>query len=122
MKTVLLPVKDFQNAKQRLAPAVAAAVRADLARAMLADVLNSISKARTPQRVVVFTASEKVIQMTRPFGFEVVLETSVDGHSAAVNHMVEELSPTARGFYRSRGTSLISFPRKLISPLILLPS
>jgi len=91
MKTVLLPVKDFQNAKQRLAPGIDASVRADLARAMLEDVLNSISKAQSPQRVVVFTASPEVIQMIRPFGFEVVLEKSVAGHSAAVNHMVEEL-------------------------------
>ena len=95
MKTVLLPVKDFQNAKQRLAPAINAAVRADLARAMLSDVLHSLSKARAAERVVVFTASEEVIQMTRPFGFEVALETSVKGHSAAVNRMVEELSATA---------------------------
>src|ERR1700686_733111 len=95
MKTVLLPVKDFSRAKQRLAPALDAATRAELARAMLSDVLNALGQASAPQRVVVFTASEEVIQMTRPFGFEVALETSVDGHSAAVNHMVEELSARA---------------------------
>jgi 2-phospho-L-lactate guanylyltransferase len=95
MKTVLLPVKDFSRAKQRLAPALDAATRADLARAMLADVLKALGHASSPQRVVVFTASEEVIQMTRPFGFEVALELSVDGHSAAVNRMVEELSAGA---------------------------
>jgi len=92
MKTVLLPVKDFKDAKQRLVPALDALTRAGLARAMLLDVLNVLRRARTPQRVVVFTASLEVIQMAKVFGFEVVLEPSVDGHSAAVNRMVAELS------------------------------
>ena len=92
MKTVLLPVKCFRNAKQRLSSALDDTRRTGLARAMLQDVLTMISRARTPERVVVFTADDEVIQMTKPFGFDVVLERSVDGHSAAVNQMVEELA------------------------------
>ena len=94
MKTVLLPVKDFSNAKQRLAPALDGDSRAGLARAMLSDVLNVLAEARAPQRVVVVTAADEVIQMGRSFGFEVVLEKLVGGHSAAVNQMMEELSGT----------------------------
>jgi 2-phospho-L-lactate guanylyltransferase len=129
MKTVLLPVKDFQNAKQRLAPAVDAPLRAGLARAMLADVLNVLAKALVPQRIVVFTASEAVILMTRPFGFEVVLETSVGGHSTAVNHMVEELSPTATRILSIAGDLPRLVPSEIdfaldaaVEPLTLLPS
>jgi 2-phospho-L-lactate guanylyltransferase len=59
---------------------------------MLRDVLNTLSRARVPERVVVFTAADEVIHMVRPFGFEVSLEMSVDGHSSAVNQMVEKLS------------------------------
>jgi 2-phospho-L-lactate guanylyltransferase len=95
MKTVLLPVKDFANAKQRLAPQVDAETRAGLARAMLSDVLNVLALARAPQRVVVFTACDEAIRMTRSCGFDVILEKSVDGHSAAVNHMLEQLSGTS---------------------------
>src|SRR5207249_1765740 len=95
MKTVLLPVKDFSDAKQRLASSMDADARAGLARAMLADVLNALARARAPQRVVAFTAADGVIQMARLFGFDVVLEKAVDGHSAAVNRMVEELSPSS---------------------------
>ena len=91
MKTVLLPVKDFQNAKQRLTPALDAEARAGLACAMLTDVLKVLARARAPERVVVFTASDEVMQMAAPFGFDIVTERSVDGHSAAVNGMVEEL-------------------------------
>jgi 2-phospho-L-lactate guanylyltransferase len=92
MKTVLLPVKTFSNAKQRLAPAMDPATRAGLARAMCTDVLNALARTRVPERVIVFTAADEVMQMARPFGFDVILEKSVDGHSAAVNHMVSELS------------------------------
>jgi len=95
MKTVVVPVKDFKNAKQRLAPMFDGAKRAGLARAMLRDVLTALSRARSPHRVVVFTAADEVMQMVQPFGFDVVLEKSVDGHSAAVNQMVDELSANA---------------------------
>src|SRR2546426_2398108 len=91
MKTVVLPVKDFANAKQRLSGALDGSARAGLARAMCLDVLQALARTRVPERVIVFTAADEVIQMTRPFGFDVVFERSVDGHSAAVNHMVSEL-------------------------------
>ena len=91
MKTVVLPVKDFANAKQRLSGALDGSARAGLARAMCLDVLQALARTRVPERVIVFTAADEVIQMTQPFGFDVVFEKSVDGHSAAVNHMVSEL-------------------------------
>src|SRR4030095_9640984 len=94
MKTVLLPVKHFKDAKQRLVPALDAATRAGLARVMLSDVLHVLASARTPQRVVIFTAADDVVQRATPFVFDVILEKSVDGHSAAVNGMVEQLSGT----------------------------
>jgi len=91
MKTVLLPVKTFTDAKQRLAPAVDPETRAGLARAMCTDVLTTLGRTHVPERVVVFTAADEVIEMARPFGFDVVREKSVDGHSAAVNQMISEL-------------------------------
>jgi 2-phospho-L-lactate/phosphoenolpyruvate guanylyltransferase len=91
MKTVLLPVKAFSNAKQRLAPAMDPATRSGLARAMCTDVLNALARTHVPERVILFTAADEVVEMARPFGFDIVFERSVDGHSAAVNHMVSEL-------------------------------
>ncbi len=95
MKTVLLPVKDFAIAKQRLATALHPARRAGLARAMLSDVLRSIANARKPDRVVVYTGSEAVAELVRPYSFDIVEELLVAGHSAAVNRMVDDLADHA---------------------------
>jgi 2-phospho-L-lactate guanylyltransferase len=95
MKTVLLPVKDFQNAKQRLAPAFDAATRVDLARAMLGDVLDAVARSTVPNHVVVYTASSEAASMAAQFRFDVIVETAVNGHSAAVNLMVERLAEDA---------------------------
>jgi 2-phospho-L-lactate guanylyltransferase len=129
MKTVLLPVKDFANAKQRLVPALDADARAGLARAMLSDVLNALSRTRAPQRVVVFTASDDVIQMAASWGFDAVVEESVDGHSAAVNQMVEALSGTSSRILSIAGDlprlvpSEIDFALEAASePVTLIPS
>jgi len=93
MKTVLLPVKDFQSAKQRLVNALAPPHRAGLARAMLMDVLDALTNAKVPDRLIVFTASDQVASVVRPYGLDLVQEVNVRGHSAAVNQMVEELTP-----------------------------
>jgi 2-phospho-L-lactate guanylyltransferase len=95
MRTLLLPVKDFRDAKQRLSARLAPSQRAALARAMLSDVLSAISRARLPERVVVFTASDQVADIARPYDFDIIEEVSVQGHSAAVNQMVQELSAKA---------------------------
>lgn len=103
--------------------------RAALARAMLTDVLKVLAAARVPDRVVVFTASEEIRRMAEAFDFDVILEKPVLGHSAAVNHMIQELSSTA-----SRILSLAAdLPRLLpheldfvlqaaVHPVTLIPS
>ncbi len=95
MKTVLLPVKDFRNAKQRLSSVLDADSRLGLARSMLADVLSALARTHLPDRVVIFTAEDEAVRMARSFGFDVEIENSVEGHSAAVNRMVVQLSAGA---------------------------
>jgi 2-phospho-L-lactate guanylyltransferase len=95
MKTVLLPVKDFTNAKQRLAATFSANQRAALARAMLSDVLAVLSLARAPERVSVFTACDEAADMAAARGFDVIREDAVAGHSAAVNRAVASLAGRA---------------------------
>src|SRR5215831_9902490 len=95
MKTVLLPVKDFRQAKQRLASALSPAQRSGLARAMLSDVLQALADSRRPERIVVYTACDEVREVVRPFTFDIVWEAAVSGHSDAVNFMVGQLSTSA---------------------------
>ena len=129
MKTVLLPVKDFANAKQRLASSLDAETRAGLARAMLSDVLRVLAQSRAPDRVVVFTASDEVKEMAGSFGFGVAIERSVNGHSAAVNQMVAELSSTSSrilsiaGDLPKLGAKEIDFVLNSVTdPITILPS
>jgi 2-phospho-L-lactate guanylyltransferase len=129
MKTVLLPVKDFRNAKQRLASAFDTTVRENLARVMVTDVLDAVSKSTIPERVVVFTSSTEVAHMAGEFGFEVIIETVVNGHSAAVNLMVEELSMNATQIFsiagdlpKLRAEEIDFVMNNAIEPITVLPS
>jgi len=129
MKTVLLPVKEFNNAKQRLAPALDESARRGLARAMLADVLAALQRARTPDRIVVFTAADEVMQMVEPFGFQIVFEKSVGGHSAAVNLLLDEFCGSSSCILAIAGdlpklaSSEVDFALNAASePVTLLPS
>ena len=129
MKTVLLPVKEFSSAKQRLAPALDGPARAGLARAMLKDVLSALRRARAPERIVVFTASDEAIEIAEPLGFEIVKERSVDGHSAAVNHLIHEFSASSSQIFAIAGDLPTLLPAEIdfvlnaaSEPVTLIPS
>jgi 2-phospho-L-lactate guanylyltransferase len=129
MKTVLLPVKEFGCAKQRLGPALDGQARAGLARAMLLDVFNALRRARAPERIVVFTAADEVLQMAKPLGFQTIVEKSIDGHSAAINYLIDEFSGTSSRILAIAGDlpkllpSEIDFALNAASePVTLLPS
>jgi 2-phospho-L-lactate guanylyltransferase len=62
---------------------------------MLKDVLSALRRARAPERIVVFTAADEAIEMVGPLGFEIVKERSIDGHSAAINHLIDEFSASS---------------------------
>jgi 2-phospho-L-lactate guanylyltransferase len=129
MKTVLLPVKEFSSAKQRLAPALDGPARAGLARAMLKDVLSALRQARAPERIVLFTASDEVIEMVEPLGFEIVKERSIDGHSAAINHLIDEFSASSSQIFAIAGDLPKLLPTEIdfvltaaSEPVTLIPS
>jgi 2-phospho-L-lactate guanylyltransferase len=58
---------------------------------MLLDVARALSAARDASRVIVYTASRNVMEAVAPFGFEVIQEPEVEGHSAAVNRILPDL-------------------------------
>ncbi len=81
--TAVLPVKRFGAAKQRLAPGMGATHRAELAAAMLEDVLESIGAARSIERTVVVTSEPRAIELASRGGSELVADPDEGGHSGA---------------------------------------
>jgi len=80
----ILPVKSFTRAKQRLGQSVAAAMRMELARAMVDDVLLALGETDSIERIVLVTREQSVAVRARARGAIVIEDTSEDGQSAAV--------------------------------------
>lgn len=81
--TAVLPVKRFAAAKQRLAPGIGATHRAELAAAMLEDVLEAIGAARSIERTIVVTSEPHAIELATARGAEVLSDPDEGGHSGA---------------------------------------
>jgi 2-phospho-L-lactate guanylyltransferase len=81
--TAVLPVKRFAAAKQRLAPGMGASHRAELAAAMLEDVLEAIGAARSIERTIVVTSEPRAIALAEAAGTELVADPDEGGHSGA---------------------------------------
>jgi 2-phospho-L-lactate guanylyltransferase len=79
----VLPVKRFARAKQRLGASVADPLRLDLARAMVADVLDALAAADAVEFTVVVTAEPVAAEMARAHGALVVEDGVESGQSAA---------------------------------------
>jgi 2-phospho-L-lactate guanylyltransferase len=81
--TAVLPVKRFAAAKQRLAPGIGSTHRAELAAAMLEDVLDAIGAARSIERTIVITSEPRAIELARASGAEQIADPDQGGHSGA---------------------------------------
>jgi 2-phospho-L-lactate guanylyltransferase len=79
----VLPVKHFDDAKQRLATGLEPAQRRDLAAAMVEDVLAAIGQARTIERTIVVTGDPIAQEIAAEAGAEIVPDPSDTGHVQA---------------------------------------
>jgi 2-phospho-L-lactate guanylyltransferase len=79
----VLPVKDLDSAKQRLAGVLDPPQRRDLYRAMFQDVLSALAAARWLAGVLVVTRDPWAGAIARENGFDVLEEPNNDGHTAA---------------------------------------
>jgi 2-phospho-L-lactate guanylyltransferase len=82
MIVVAVPVKDLENAKQRLVPVLAPAERRALAAAMLRDVLRALGGARIDE-VWIVTRHPEVETIAAAYGCRVLREEMNRGHTAA---------------------------------------
>jgi 2-phospho-L-lactate/phosphoenolpyruvate guanylyltransferase len=89
MSTVaVLPVKRFDDAKQRLDHALSPGTRRMLAEAMLADVLTALRRCARVDRVVVVTSGHGAEALARAYGAIAIEDPPAPGHSAAAAHGV----------------------------------
>ncbi len=79
----ILPVKRFPLAKQRLGESVADSLRADLARAMVGDVLSALRECTAIDTTIVVTREPAVAGAARYIGAVVVEDGAEEGQSAA---------------------------------------
>ncbi len=80
----ILPVKRFDRAKSRLGESVADALRGQLARAMVADVLSALDRCAELERTYVISCEPSMAQTAREHGALLVADRHELGQSAAV--------------------------------------
>jgi 2-phospho-L-lactate guanylyltransferase len=81
----ILPVKRFPLAKQRLGESVADSLRADLARAMVGDVLSALRECPAIETTIVVTRESSVATAARYIDAVVVEDSAEEGQSAAAS-------------------------------------
>lgn len=79
----ILPVKSFDQAKQRLGASVADSLRLALARAMVADVLSALARTPAIELTIVVTRERAVSAGARELGAIVLDDAAESGQSAA---------------------------------------
>jgi 2-phospho-L-lactate guanylyltransferase len=85
MRALLLPIKDLQNAKQRLSNVLTPAQRFALAHAMLADTVSAVRGVRRADKICVVTNYAPAIQIAQENGWDVVREEQQISESVSVD-------------------------------------
>lgn len=81
---LLIPVKDLNGAKQRLASVLSQPERTALAEAMLADVLSVVAAWAAHPRMAVVTSYPFAAEKAREYGFEVIPDGENRGETEAI--------------------------------------
>lgn len=88
----VLPVKDFANAKQRLAEFLNRQERRRLAEKMLEDVLTALVETPALAGVLVVTRDPAAKQIAKTYGARVLIESRNQGQSVAVTRAAAALA------------------------------
>lgn len=92
----VLPVKETTNAKQRLAPRLTPALRAELALAMAEDVLAALAASDDLAGILVVTLDPAAAALARRHGARVVTAGARAGHTGAVHAAAQLLAREGR--------------------------
>ncbi|MGB1756812.1 MAG: 2-phospho-L-lactate guanylyltransferase [Pseudomonadales bacterium] len=88
----VLPIKDFVNAKQRLATILDVDERAGLCRAMVEDVLLAVEACPLIDDIALVTNDEIATELGRQFHAEIIAEPPEKGLIPAVQHAASSLA------------------------------
>jgi len=80
----IVPVKLTGGAKQRLSPIASAALRQELALAMLEDVLEAVAGVNGLGGIVLVTVDAQAEALARRYGAATIADGAYDGHTGAV--------------------------------------
>ena len=85
MKAILIPVKEFHEAKKRLAPYFSPADRAALAEAMCEDFFNVVAATTCADRVFVISKEPGALSRARERGWETIVESHQVSESSSID-------------------------------------
>ena len=91
----VLPIKNLENVKSRLAPSLSLPERVKLFRCMVEDVIFAVAGVPGLHGILVVTRDPEIRDLAASFGARVLEESGNDGHDIAVLRAVRWLS--ARG-------------------------
>ena len=94
---LLIPVKDFSHAKQRLAPLLSVAEREELGRLMLDGVVAAVVALPSEVRKVIVTSYQPAKALGAAQGFEVLSEKKQISESDSVDYACAELEKDGVG-------------------------
>ncbi len=92
----VVPVKEFEGAKQRLSTCMSPEERRVLATTMLEDVLEAVSAVRELASVLVVTVDPAATSLAARYSARVVAEGARDGHTGAVTAAARLLAREGR--------------------------
>ncbi|MBI3197513.1 MAG: 2-phospho-L-lactate guanylyltransferase [Rhodospirillales bacterium] len=93
----IVPVKELEGAKQRLAPLLSPAQRRALIEVMVGEVLEAVVGARGLAGVMVVTLDPLVTAMASRLGARVATDGARDGHTGSVTAGLKLLAREGRG-------------------------
>jgi 2-phospho-L-lactate guanylyltransferase len=93
----VVPIKELEGAKQRLAPLLSPAERRALIEVMMGEVLEAVAGARSLAGIVVVTVDPQATALAARLGARVVTDGARDGHTGSVTAGLRLLAREGRG-------------------------